>query len=128
MKCVDNIIKSLVRNGVIRHHFMVSVRRGKYEGVFSFDMYLRDRPYIVSENIFLELIQKASINISVNELFKEINAFIIFEENVTDRIFKELLKFAQCNDWIYLSLCHANLSESKVNVLKQIILDESLWY
>lgn len=128
MKCVDNIIKRIIRNVFFRHHLMVSMHNGNYCGIFSLDIYMSDRPYMVSENVFLEFIQKAGKNKSINKVFKEINAYIIFEENITDRIFKELLNFAKDNDWIYLSLCHANLSESRVNVLKELGLDESLWY
>ena len=51
------------------------------------------------------------------------------KENITNTIFEELLKFAaDGNSWIYLGLCHADLSDAQNRKLKSLGLDESLWY
>lgn len=63
-----------------------------------------------------------------NDLFKYIEPYISNNVNITDLIFKKLLEFAKDNNWIYLGLCHAKLDNKKINVLKSLNLDESLWY
>lgn len=46
---------------------------------------------------------------------------------MTDFSFESLFSFAKNgNEWIYLGLCHVNLSEVKNKRLKNLGLDESL--
>lgn len=104
-------------------------KQGKFFDVFNNSQYVKDYPYIVSEENFLKIIKKAYNSKRFKEIFRNIEPFILSSENVTDLLFESLLSFAKKqNEWIYLGLCHANLSEEKNKRLKALGLDESLWY
>lgn len=103
--------------------------QGKFFDVFDNDLYQSNSPYIVSEENFLKVIEKAGKSKRFKEIFMNIEPFILHSENVTDLLFERLLSFAKKkNEWIYLGLCHANLSEEKNKRLRALGLDESLWY
>lgn len=102
--------------------------QGEFFDVFNNEQYKLEYPYIVSEENFLKIIKKAYISEQFKEIFKNIEPFILSSENITDLLFESLLSFAKNgNEWIYLGLCHANLSEEKNKILKFFGLDESLW-
>ena len=102
--------------------------RGDFFDVFNNEQYKREYPYIVSEENFLKIIKKAYTSKQFKEIFKNIEPFILSSENMTDVLFESLLSFAKNgNEWIYLGICHANLSEDKNKRLENLGLDESLW-
>lgn len=96
--------------------------------LFSLENFKSESPYLVSESIFIDFINFARKSKKNTELFREIEPFITFSNNITDNVFNELLDFAKKNEWIYLGLCHANLPDEKVNVLKNLNLPISFWY
>lgn len=102
---------------------------GKFDkNLFSLETFKKESPYKISEATFLDFISFASKDKESMEVFREVEPFITFSYNITDRVFNELLLFAKKNEWMYLSLCHGNLSEEKVKVLKNLNLPESYWY
>ncbi len=103
--------------------------KGEYFDIFDNNRLKSRYPYIVSEENFLEIIDRACRSPRFKDIFMNIEPFILNSENVTDLVFERLLTFAKNgNEWIYLGLCHANLSEEKNEKLRALGLDESLWY
>lgn len=103
--------------------------KGEYFDIFDNNRLKSRYPYIVSEENFLEIIDRACRSPRFKDIFMNIEPFVLNSENVTDLVFERLLTFAKNgNEWIYLGLCHANLSEEKNKKLEALGLDESLWY
>ncbi len=124
MKQVDDIILKLTSDKSYQERF----KDGEDFDVFSIEKFRENGPYFVSEKVFERLIEFAKMNNKNNKLFEDIEPFISNNVNITDLIFKKLLEFAKDNNWIYLGLCHAELDDKKISVLKSLNLDESLWY
>ncbi len=129
MKQIDNLIISIMSNKNIQKDALKSFREGNGYDIFDLTKFNDNNPYILSENIFEKFIIFANQNKNNKEIFQNIEPFITNKENISDKIFNMLLDFAKNkNEWIYLGLCHANLSEDKVKILKDLNLDESFWY
>ena len=124
----SNILK-LLYDHEYQQKALEAFNQGKYFDVFNNSQYKKNHPYIVSEENFLKIIKKADDSKRFKDIFMNIEPFILNSENMTDLLFESLLSFAKKqNEWIYLGLCHANLSEEKNKRLKTLGLDESLWY
>ncbi len=104
-------------------------RQGEFFDIFDNNRYRENYPYIVSEENLLKVIEKSCDSEKFKDIFKNIEPFILNDHNITDFLFERLLMFAKDkNEWVYLGLCHANLSEEKNKKLKALGLDECLWY
>ncbi len=126
---VNSKISKLLDNYEYQQKALDAFNQGKFFDVFNNSQYQREYPYIVSEENFLKIIEKAYESKQFKEIFINIEPFILNSENMTDLLFESLLAFAKKkNEWIYLGLCHANLSEERNKRLKALGLDESLWY
>lgn len=105
------------------------IATGKFDDkFFTIENFRNKNPYVISEPTFLRFINFAKANDKNKQVFREIEPFITFSYNVTDRVFSELLLFAKKNEWMYLGLCHANLPVEKVKILKNLHLPESYWF
>lgn len=116
MEQIDTVIERIITTGKIDDKF------------FTIENFKSKNPYIVSEPVFLNFIDFANANNNNKQVFREIEPFITYNYNITDRVFNELLLFAKKNEWMYLGLCHANLSEEKAKILKNLHIPESFWY
>ena len=126
---IDETIKKLLYDRVYQNNALKAFNDGKFFDVFDNEAFSKHYPYLVSEKLFLEIIDCAKSKKVFKKIFINIEPYIMVKENITDTIFEELLKFAaDGNSWIYLGLCHADLSASKNDRLKSLGLDESLWY
>ena len=113
MEQIDKVIEQIIATGKFDDKFF-TIENLKNKG-----------PFVVSEPVFLSFIDFANVNNKNKRVFREIEPFITYNYNITDNVFNELLQFAEKNEWMYLGLCHANLSEEKVKVLKKLNLSES---
>lgn len=122
-------IVKLLDDGDYQRKASDAFRQGSFFDVFDNNQYRENYPYIVSEENFLKMIEKSCESEKFKEIFKNIEPFILNNQNINDFLFERLLMFAKDkNEWIYLGLCHANLSEEKNEKLKALGLDECLWY
>lgn len=74
---------------------LIGSNKGEFFDIFNNSQYQRDYPYIVSEENFLKIIEKAYESKQFNNLFMNIEPFILNSENVTDLLFERLLSFAK---------------------------------
>lgn len=129
MSDINSEIIKLLNDEEYQKRALNSFSQGKFFGVFDNNKFLKNYPYVVSEENFFKIIEKACESEQFKEIFINIEPFIMCSENITDALFEKLLAFAKDkNEWVYLGLCHANLSEEKNKRLKTLGLDDSLWY
>lgn len=86
---------------------------------------------VVHEDLFLELISGFKKDKELLEIFDNINHYILNETNVTDDVFKELVKFGekQKRKRVFLALCHATLKPEHMKYLRTLkFLNESFFY
>ena len=125
----DEKLDNLMANKKNIKEFLSKIRRGEEDEFFNSGKFQNNQPYIVSEEVFIRLLNMAKIHKKYRDLLKEIKGFIVIKENVTDDVFTELLNMAKNGyDWLFLDLCHANLSKEKQKILKALNLPEALWF
>ena len=109
--------------------YLSRIRHGEEDDLFNSIEFQSNQPYLVSEEVFIEFLDLAKKYKQYKELLKDIKGFIIIKENVTDKVFAQLLNMAQNgDDWLFLDLCHANLSNEKQKILKELNLPETFWF
>ena len=126
--CDDKINYLMLNKNNVKES-LSRIRHGKEDDLFNSGEFQSNQPYIVSEEVFIKFLDKAKRYKQYKEMLKEIKGFIVIKENITDKVFAELLNMAQSgDDWLFLDLCHANLSNEKQKILKELNLPETLWF
>ena len=126
--CDDKINYLMLNKNNVKES-LSRIRHGKEDDLFNSGEFQSNQPYIVSEEVFIKFLDKAKRYKQYKEMLKEIKGFIVIKENITDKVFAELLNMAQSgDDWLFLDLCHANLSSEKQKILKNLNLPETLWF
>ena len=125
----DEKLNTLLKDMRNAKEYLSKLRRGEIDNIFNIDNFQNYQPYLVSEEVLINFLDMAQKYKQYKELLKEIAGFIVIKENVTDKVFDELLNMAKSgNDWLFLHLCHANLSKEKQKILKDLNLPKALWY
>ena len=85
---------------------------------------------IIDEELFSIFLSSIQEDEKLLVFFRDIKIYIINEENVTDKIFNQLISLANISgfSWLYFDLCHAKLKESQINYLKSLDLNEAYFY
>ena len=126
--CDDKINYLMLNKNNVKES-LSRIRHGKEDDLFNSGEFQSNQPYIVSEEVFIKFLDKAKRYKQYKEMLKEIKGFIVIKENITDKVFAELLNMAQSgDDWLFLDLCHANLTSEKQKILKNLNLPETLWF
>ena len=126
--CDDKINYLMINKNNVKE-YLSRIRHGEEDDLFNSSKFQSNQPYIVSEEVFIKLLNMAKQYKQYKEMLKEIKGFIVIKENITDKVFAELLNMAQNgNDWLFLDLCHANLPREKQKILKDLNLPAAFWY
>ena len=126
--CDDKINYLMINKNNVKE-YLSRIRHGEEDDLFNSIEFQSNQPYLVSEEVFIEFLDLAKKYKQYKELLKDIKGFIIIKENVTDKVFAQLLNMAQNgDDWLFLDLCHANLSNEKQKILKELNLPETFWF
>ena len=125
----DDKINELMTNKKNAKEYLSKIRKGEEDDFFNLGKFPSNQPYIVSEEVFIKFLNMAKKCKQYKELLKDIKGFIVIKENLTDKVFTQLLNMAKNgDDWLFLDLCHANLPKEKQKILRELNLPEALWY
>ena len=98
------------------------------------DMQIDEIDKKISEDLFLLLIKAFKKNKELFQIYENMDYLINIEENITDKIFWELISYAKKHKkkcwFIFLDLCHIrNLKSEQIEYLKSLkFLNESFFY
>ncbi len=85
----------------------------------------------LEEQVFIKFLRKCRWDRTTNRIFKNVDHIIVNKENVTDKVFRHLVKYAKRRNgiWLWVGLTHADLKEQQHAYLRSLpFLDESVFY
>ncbi len=98
---------------------------------FNIDSNFQCEDCALEEHLFLKFLRKCRWNRMLNRIFENIYFIIITKDNVTEKVFKELVKAARRKngEWLWVGLTHADLKEKQHEYLHSLpFLNESMFY